>query len=203
MLIFGYGCCTPSMVGLIPWLVSCLICTRKCGEIVLIMTPFELFTRKLYFKLITLNMSKRSISAGKLKGGICPSCHFDVTHAGESYRFSLLTNFVIIKIYICIAPFARRYKVRCILLLLRCQDIATVVFLHLGWFATDQVYALLALRELTKDIGIKYLAQGHRHAGCIRAPTHNIDGLVIMSPAHVNKTTRAPFVWLQNVWYPN
>ena len=35
----------------------------------------------------------------------------------------------------------------------------------------------------TKQIEIKYLAQGHKHAGRSRAQTHNIDGLVIMSPA--------------------
>ena len=31
-----------------------------------------------------------------------------------------------------------------------------------------------------KQIEIKYLAQGHKHAGRSRAQTHNIDGLVIM-----------------------
>ena len=35
----------------------------------------------------------------------------------------------------------------------------------------------------TKQIEIKYLAQGHKHAGRSGARTHNIDGLVIMSPA--------------------
>ena len=35
----------------------------------------------------------------------------------------------------------------------------------------------------TKQIEIKYLAQGHKHAGSSGARTHNIDGLVIMSPA--------------------
>ena len=31
----------------------------------------------------------------------------------------------------------------------------------------------------TKQIEIKYLAQGHKHAGRSGARTHNIDGLVI------------------------
>ena len=35
----------------------------------------------------------------------------------------------------------------------------------------------------TKQIEIKYLAQGHKHFGRSGARTHNIDGLVIMSPA--------------------
>ena len=35
----------------------------------------------------------------------------------------------------------------------------------------------------TKQIEIKYLTQGHEHAGCSRPQTHSIDGLVIMSPA--------------------
>ena len=35
----------------------------------------------------------------------------------------------------------------------------------------------------TKEIEIKYLAQGHKHDGRSGAGTHYIDGLVIMSPA--------------------
>ena len=34
-----------------------------------------------------------------------------------------------------------------------------------------------------KQIEIKYLAQGHKHAGRSGARTHNIDGLVIISLA--------------------
>ena len=36
---------------------------------------------------------------------------------------------------------------------------------------------------LTKQIEIKYLSQGYKHAGPSRARIHNIDGLVIMSNA--------------------
>ena len=36
--------------------------------------------------------------------------------------------------------------------------------------------------DVLKQIEIKYLAQGHKHAACSRAQTHNIEGLVIMSP---------------------
>ena len=35
----------------------------------------------------------------------------------------------------------------------------------------------------TKQIEIKYLAQGHKHAGRSGARTHNIDSVVITSPA--------------------
>ena len=35
----------------------------------------------------------------------------------------------------------------------------------------------------TKQIEIKYLAQGYKHASRSGARTHNTDGLVIMSPA--------------------
>ena len=49
----------------------------------------------------------------------------------------------------------------------------------------------------TKQIEITYLAQGHKHAGRSGARTHNIDGLVIMSPALFRLTTRALIV-IQN-----
>ena len=35
----------------------------------------------------------------------------------------------------------------------------------------------------TKQIKIKYLSQGYKHVGYSGTWTHNIDGLVIMSPA--------------------
>ena len=82
-------------------------------------------------------------------------------------------------------------------ILLPRQEIVTIISLHLERFATGQVHALSALIDCniphnrqvpdtlwsTKQIEIKYLAQGHKHAGRSGARTHNIDGLVIMSPA--------------------
>ena len=46
----------------------------------------------------------------------------------------------------------------------------------------------------TKQIEIKYLAQGQKHAGRCGAQTQNIDGLVIMSPVLFRLTTRALIV---------
>ena len=34
-----------------------------------------------------------------------------------------------------------------------------------------------------KQTEIKYIAQGHKHAGRSRAQTHDIDGIVIMNPS--------------------
>ena len=75
-------------------------------------------------------------------------------------------------------------------ILLPCQEIVTIISLHLGRFAAGQVHALSALklnnphnRQVPdvlwsmKQIKIKYLAQGYKHAGRSRARTHTIDGL--------------------------
>ena len=72
----------------------------------------------------------------------------------------------------------------------------TIIALYLGQFAAGQAHALSVLdcniphnRQVPdtlwsmKQIEIKYLAQGHKHAGRSGARTLNIDGLVIMSPA--------------------
>ena len=52
---------------------------------------------------------------------------------------------------------------------------------------------------VNEAIEIKYLAQGHKHTGCCGACRHNIDGLVIMSPALFRYTTHALKI-LENVW---
>ena len=58
----------------------------------------------------------------------------------------------------------------------------------------------------TKQIEIKHLARGHKHAGRSRAWTHNIDVLVIMSPMLFRYTTRNlnafmfPVLYLFRLW---
>ena len=98
---------------------------------------------------------------------------------------------------ICIAPFARIQSVVAYIITPsstsgNCHN----HFALLGRFITGQVHTLSALycniphnRQVpdalwsTKQILIKYLAQGYKYAGRSGVRTKNIDGLVVMSPA--------------------
>ena len=126
---------------------------------------------------------------------ICESCCRDFNK--EMVTGIVLTSLMIIKIIfcICIALFPRDIKRCCLyyypvrkssqsfrftkndLQLAKCTP-----YQHLDCNIPHNRQVPDTLWS-TKQIQIKYLAQGHKHAGRSGARTHNIDGLVIMSPA--------------------